>query len=215
MRRQDYLRPLLGDRPGRASRDRLEILTALIGGPSFNPVYRGNIVKIPGGHPIYRWECVVGPCERTRTGGSDLCTQHQQEWAAQSAQGVGRAAFVAAACGLERRVGTEEAACQVCVKRPAAHGELRLCQRHLSRWAYHQQSQAKEADFAEWASHEHPFDGYGTCGAVVCPNLAESPLGLCPWHWSRYRHDGSPGAAALPENWWKRYEEHGKPVPAG
>ena len=87
MRRQDYLRPLLGDRPERASRDRLEILTALIGGPSFDPVYRDDIVKIPGGHPIYRWECVISPCERTRTGGSDLCTQHQQDWAAQSAQG--------------------------------------------------------------------------------------------------------------------------------
>ena len=161
MRRQDYLRPLLGDRPGRASRDRLEILTALIGGPSFDPVYRGNIVKFPGGHPIYRWECVVSTCERTRTGGSDLCTQYQQEWAAQSARGVGKAAFVAAACGLERRVGTEEAACRVCVKRPAAQAELRLCQRHLSRWAYYQQSQGKDADFAAWVSHEHPFDGYG------------------------------------------------------
>ena len=54
MRRQEYLRPLLADRPGQAGRDRLEILTALIAGPSFDPVYRPDIITIPGGHPIYR-----------------------------------------------------------------------------------------------------------------------------------------------------------------
>jgi integrase len=215
VRRQDYLRPLLQDRPGRVGRDRLEILTALIGGPSFDPLFRDDIITIPSGHPIYRWECVVSACERTRTGGSDLCTQHQQEWAVQSAQGAGKAAFVASALGLERHVRAQEIVCRICAKRPAAHGELRICQRHLSRWTYHQQSRGKEADFAQWASLEHPFDGYGNCVATVCPNLAESPLGLCPWHSGRYRRDGSPGAAALPENWWKRFEEHGEPAPVG
>ena len=82
MRRQEYLRPLLADRPGRVGRDRLEILTALIAGPSFDPVYRPDIITIPGGHPIYRWACVVADCERPRTGGSDLCSIHQGQWAA-------------------------------------------------------------------------------------------------------------------------------------
>jgi integrase len=212
VRRQDYLRPLLDDRAGRAGRDRLEILTALIGGPSFDPLFRDDIITIPGGHPIYRWQCVVAACERTRTGGSDLCTQHQQEWAAASAQGTGRAAFVAAALGLERHVGTEETVCRICVKRPAAHAELRLCQRHLSRWAYHQKTRGEDPDFAEWASQEEPFGGYGPCAVLVCPNLAESPLGLCPWHSARYRRDGSPGGASLREQWWKEREEYGEPV---
>ena len=35
MRRENYLLPLFIERPDRVGRDRLEILTALIGGPSF------------------------------------------------------------------------------------------------------------------------------------------------------------------------------------
>ena len=71
MKRAGYLRPLYADRSDRTGMDRLEILTALIGGPSFDPVYRPDIIQIPRGHVIYRWECVVGGCERTRSGGSD------------------------------------------------------------------------------------------------------------------------------------------------
>ena len=211
MRRQDYLRPLLEDK--RAGRDRLEILTALIGGPSFDPLFRDDIITIPGGHPIYRWQCTVAACERTRTGSSDLCSQHQREWVTASGQGTGKAAFVASALGLERHVWAEEITCRVCVKRPAMHAELRLCRRHYSRWAYHQKTRGEPADFTEWASLEQPFDGYGACIVLVCPNLAESPLGLCHWHAIRYQRDGSPGGGALPEKWWKTYEEHGRPVP--
>jgi integrase len=213
VRRQDYLRPLLEDRPDRVGRDRLEILTALIGGPSFDPLFRDDIITIPGGHPIYRWQCVVAACGRTRTGSADLCSQHQREWVAASAQGTGRAAFVASALGLDRHVWAQEIVCRVCAKRPAAHGELRLCQRHLSRWSAHLKAQGGDADLAEWASLEPSFEGYGACAVLVCPNLAESPLGLCRWHAIRYGHDGSPGGAALPTSWWKKYEEHGEPVP--
>src|ERR1700683_3322539 len=156
-----------------AGRDRLEILAALISSPSFDPLYRDDIIKIPGGHPIYRWECVVGSCERPRTGGSDLCSIHQRDWASQSGHGVGKAAFVAAAVGLERRTGAEEIACRICVKRPAAHNELRLCQRHLARWDLRQRTPGGAADFAQWVSEEQPCFSYGTCAAVVCPNLAE------------------------------------------
>ena len=49
------------DRPDRVGRDRLEILTALIAGPSFDPIFRPDVIEIPRQHPIYRWECVVGP----------------------------------------------------------------------------------------------------------------------------------------------------------
>ncbi len=134
MRRQEYLRPLFTERPDRVGRDRLEILTALIGGPSFDSIYRPDVIEIPRGHAIYRWECVVGSCERTRAGGAELCSDHQRQWVRDSERGVGKAAFVAAAQGLERHVGAEERTCRICPERPAAHSELRLCQRHLSRW---------------------------------------------------------------------------------
>ncbi|ARP69158.1 integrase [Streptomyces pluripotens] len=213
MRRQEYLRPLFDERPDRVGRDRLEILTALIGGPSFDPVYRPDIIEIPRGHAIYRWECVVASCERTRTGGSDLCSEHQRQWTFDSERGVGRAAFVAAAQGLERHVGAEAAICRICPERPAAHSDLRLCQRHLSRWVALKNEGDDSDSFAVWVSGEGPCPGYGPCSAVVCADLADSPLGLCSWHGSRYRRDGRPGNAAMPHSWWQRYEKFGKTVP--
>ena len=213
MRRQEYLRPLFAERPDRVGRDRLEILTALISGPSFDPIFRPDVIVIPRGHAIYRWECVVGRCERSRTGGSDLCSEHQRQWVHDSGHGAGRAAFVAGAQGLDRHVGAEEIICRICPERPAAHNDLRLCQRHLSRWSA-RRNEADDSDcFAAWVSGEQACPGYGPCGAVVCPNLADSPLGLCSWHGSRYHRDGRPGDAAVPHSWWQRYEKLEKTVP--
>jgi integrase len=211
IKRADYLRPLYAGDPGRAGRDRLEILTALISGPSFDPVFRGDIISIPRGHPVYRWECVVDGCERTRSGGSDLCSVHSREFAAARERGTTKAAFVTAARGLDRHVRAAEITCRICPQRPAAHTELRLCQRHLSRWSY---QNAGGADFTEWVSGQEALPGYGGCRVVVCPNLADSPLGLCSWHGTAYQRDGSPGGAALPgPSWWHQHEQLGRPVP--
>ena len=116
----------------------------------------------------------------------------------QSVRGTGMAAFVTAAHGLDERVGSREVICRICPGRPAAHSDLRLCQRHLSRWAFRRNEAGEGADFALWVSQEQPCPGYGPCGVVVCPSLADPPLGLCAWHGSRYRRDGAPGGAAMP-----------------
>ena len=106
---------LYADRPDRQDRDRLEILTALISGPSFDPVYRPGIVKIPRGHAVYRWECLVEHCERTRSGGTELCSVHMDEWArARELGGTGKAAFISAAEALDRHVRAEQVTCRVC-----------------------------------------------------------------------------------------------------
>lgn len=215
MKRQDYLRPLSGGRGERAGRDRLELLAALIASPPFDPVYRPDIIKIPQDHPVYRWECAVAGCERSRTGGADLCTTHQREWARDSGRGIGKAAFVTAAEGRGRRAGTEGLACQICRERPARHGDLLLCHRHVDRWFRHRRLTGEGADFAGWLSEEQPLPGYGFCVVAVCPNLAASPLGLCSWHASRYRGDGCPGGAALPGSRWHRYEQFGTRTPVG
>ena len=70
---------LLPQPDAREGRDRLEILSALISAPSFDPLFRGNIVKVPAGHPVYRWNCLAG-CERTVMGHGDLCGAHQALW---------------------------------------------------------------------------------------------------------------------------------------
>jgi hypothetical protein len=101
------------DRPDRVGRDRLEILTTLIAGPSFDPIFRPDVIDIPPQHPIYRWECVVDRCERSRSGGTDLCSEHLQNFARERERGVGKAAFVSAATGLMRHVRAEEMACRV------------------------------------------------------------------------------------------------------
>ena len=95
---ESSLLPRAGDRAGR---DRLEILTALISGPSFDPLFRPDIITIPGGHAIYRWACVVADCERPRGGGADLCSIHQGQWR-EDGRGGGMAAFVTAARPDER-----------------------------------------------------------------------------------------------------------------
>jgi hypothetical protein len=46
-------RPTDADR--REPRDRLELLTALINGPGFDPVFRDDVIRIPPGHRIYPW----------------------------------------------------------------------------------------------------------------------------------------------------------------
>jgi integrase len=205
---------LYRDRPDREGRDRLEILTALIDGPSFDPIYRPDVIQIPRQHPIYRWECVVDRCERTRSGGTDLCTEHLQQWAGQRGRGVGKAVFLTAATGLERRERVQEQVCRVCPQRPTAHTELRLCQRHLSRWDHEKEAAGDApAAFTEWLAEQLPLPGYGACQAPACVDLADSPLRLCPWHTRSYDRQNRPGGAELPSSWWHRYEQLGRPVP--
>ena len=104
--------------PDRQSRDRLEILTALIDAPSFDPLFRAEVIDIPPGHSVDRLECVVTDCERPRSGGSELCGEHLQQWAGDRARGVGKAAFLTAAMGLPRHVRIADMACRLCPDRP-------------------------------------------------------------------------------------------------
>jgi len=199
--------------PGRQGRDRLEVLTALIGGPSFDPVYLPAVIKIPRGHAVYRWECLVGHCERTGSGGTELCSVHMDEWAqARELGGIGKAAFVSAAVGLDRHVRAEQVTCRVCPGRPAVHTRLRLCQRHLSRFRGGAAAGGNEAGFSHWLTLQEPFAGYGTCRVAVCPDLAASPLGLCAGHATRYKNAGSPGGARLPRHWSHCLEQQGLEV---
>lgn len=44
---------LPNDGESRVARDRLELLTALISAPGFDPRYRNDIIAIPRDHPVY------------------------------------------------------------------------------------------------------------------------------------------------------------------
>jgi hypothetical protein len=198
-------------RPDRVGRDRLEILTALIGSPSFDPIFRTHLVRIPRDHSTYRWWCLVTACERVRSSSSDLCAVHLRGFRDARRRGVGKAAFLAQAEPLPASEWVEQAACRICPDRPAAHTRWRLCRRHLSQWK--QRSVPDESAFAVWVAAQQQYPGYGDCLVAVCPNLAESPLGLCVGHETRYHKAGSPGDAELPSAWSQRYEQHGRPTP--
>jgi hypothetical protein len=166
--------PVLMEAGGdRAGRDRLELLTALINGPSFDPLYRADVIRIPRDHPVYRWGCVVGDCGRARTGGTDLCEEHRQNWCAARGGGVGKAAFVSAACGLDRFQWAEQVACRVCPQRPAVHISSRLCGRHFGRWRDCRGAAIgdDDASFHRWLAGQEQFDGYGTCPGRGLPRL--------------------------------------------
>jgi integrase len=212
--RADPLRPLLrrreaGEGPGL---DRLGSLTALIGGPSFDRLYRSEVIQIPPSHPVYGWECVVAGCERPR-GYGDVCGQHRREWAQARAAGVGKAEFLTGARPLRLFRGAQDVPCRVCPQRPAAHSRWRLCHRHMRQWYERQRAGGDAAGFGLWVQTLTACAGYGPCRVVVCPSLAYSPLGLCFGHEARYRQAGRPGGAVLPRNWHGRFDRNGLAVP--
>ena len=207
----EALQPL-SDRPDRGLRDRMEILVALINGPSFDPMFRPDVIDVPADHRVYRWICVVDRCERPRSGGTDLCGEHRSQWAQERSGGVGRAEFLLAAKGLRRHVRVEDMPCRICPDRPVGQSDLLLCRAHHPRWLRHQQTVGETADFTEWCSLQAPLVGYGTCTVIVCRSRAHSPLGMCGRHESRYDRDDRPGGAVLPDRWWHRFERHGRPV---
>ena len=210
-------KPLLSlhvDQPGRQDRDRLEILTALINAPSFDPLFRGDIIKIPPGHPVYRWNCLVTGCERPKAGRGDLCSAHARQWRDRRRGGeTAKADFVRAASPAGPAGWIDERPCRICPGRPARSLALGLCDKHQFRWYRHLELQGAGAEFDAWLGGQHPHAGYGGCWVLVCPELANSPLGLCARHESQYRSRGNPGGARLPSQWANRYERRGLAVP--
>jgi hypothetical protein len=211
----DPLLPLYREQRGaRAGRDRLELLTALIDGPAFDPLFRPGVIRIPARHPVLGWACLVPGCQRPRKSSSDMCHTHREQWAGARDGGTGKAGFLTTAQPLGRSVWVEQAPCRVCPHRPATHtSPWLLCHRHLSRWYSRQRAAGRQASFEDWLADQVPFDGYGACQVAVCPDLAATPLGLCSGHQARYRAQGRPGGGALPRAWSRRHEVPGLPVP--
>jgi hypothetical protein len=196
----------------RADRDRLELLTALIAAPGFDPLYRPDLIKIPPRHPVYGWGCQVPGCECVAPG-RGLCTAHEREWKTLGRDKVSLADFTAAAAPIRKWtsvLGT--GSCRICPGRVASDKGMRLCMRHRSRWRTHR-LEVPGADLERWAAAQEPIPGYGTCQVTACPLLAESPAGLCPSHQIRYRSAGKPGNVRLPSRWADIFELKGLPVP--
>ena len=72
-----------------AAGDRLEMLTALIAAPSFDPLFRAEVIQVPAGHPVFRWSCVVPQCRRGRGEWREFCGAHERQWTAARESGTG------------------------------------------------------------------------------------------------------------------------------
>jgi integrase len=205
--------PRLPDPDRRETRDRLELLTALINGPGFDPVFRDDVIRIPARHPVYPWHCAVVDCERPRWAKQDLCAIHAEQWKQARAGGMRKSTFVHTAEPLTATRMMQEVRCRICPERPAFSRKRALCQRHRGQWRAHRRSHGEEADFDAWLVTQQPYSGYGICQVRICQELAASPLGLCTLHYERYRAAGRPGGAALPDKYAQRFELRGLPVP--
>ena len=199
-------------RVDRVGRDRLEILTALISAPSFDLLFRRDIIKVGPNHPVYRWNCLVTNCERPKSGREDLCFAHRLLWREHRGE-VSKADFLRSAEGVGTAVWVDERPCRICPARPARNVALILCAKHSARWYRHLELRGGDADFDDWLTGEQPYVGYGGCRVRVCPELANSPLGLCARHEGHYRSQGKPGGAKLPSQWANRFERQGAVVP--
>ena len=207
--------PAAGAATARTRSDRLEILTALIAAPTFDPLFRVDVIRAPGDHPTYGWLCGAPGCERAQIPAHDFCKTHDDQWKRIRDDGGSAAEFLREAKPLQAAAWHDPPPCRVCPHVPA-RSRTRLCFLHSERWHRHRGQRrrtGREVDLDAWLAAEQPFPGYGTCRVVACPDLAEHPIGFCMRHGYRYKQQGRPGGAHLPATWARRLLDHGELVP--
>ncbi|MDQ1048309.1 hypothetical protein QFZ76_006545 [Streptomyces sp. V4I2] len=197
--------PLLQE--ARTRLDRLKVLTALIGGPEFDPVLRGGVLKIPPAHPVYPWNCTVSDCARSRWRRYAMCSVHADQWQEAEARGMSRSHFLRAAEPLLAAEAPKELMCRICPQRPAFSLQLVLCFRHRNRWLSHLKrhpgGRVHPVDLPRRRLHHHVrrLHGRAVRGGRRCAVPGHSPDRIAPdrqrgpenagsLDWSRPSQDG-------------------------
>lgn len=202
---------IAGHTDQRGSRDRLELLTALLNGPTVEAFYREDVIRYPDDHRVFAWRCSVASCDSPRTGRKDMCHQHIEEWVRLKANGGSRFEFARTASPSVSTLALEQRLCRICLHRPASPHSKDLCERHNNRWMAAQRAGWTKAGFDRWATEEVALPSFGQCQVTVCTAFAANPVGLCPAHHDSYSRARQPGAAILPRG-WDRLERTGKQV---
>ncbi|MFJ8853138.1 tyrosine-type recombinase/integrase [Streptomyces sp. NPDC102437] len=215
----EAVRPLLpvlepGTAPTRTVGDRLEMLSALIAAPSFDPLFRPDVIAVPPDHPTFGWTCGVPQCQRALNPGGEFCFRHSKHWAAfrrEHGKNVSVAEFFRAAEPLQERSWFTPPACLICPDTPAWNRTVGLCYLHSKRWPrdrnFHRAETGEVLDFALWMAGQPVIPSFGHCRALVCPEQAVHLLGLCRRHVLAYERDGRPGGAQVPRNWGRMLTE--------
>ncbi|MGW9613179.1 tyrosine-type recombinase/integrase [Streptomyces diastaticus] len=200
----------------RTAGDRLELLTALITAPNFDPLFRTDVIKVPRDHPTYGWGCAVSGCQRAQGPARDFCKVHELEWVAAQKAGQSITEFHMAAVPLIPKSRIDPPPCVVCPDAPAWDAR-QLCYLHGSRWLRHHADVRGRKGmlpvYEECLAKQVPFPHFGQCKVLPCPEQASSPLGLCHRHITHYERDRKPGGARPAANWARWIVTRNKPVP--
>ncbi|MFE2159947.1 hypothetical protein ACFW9M_19290 [Streptomyces lydicus] len=143
----------------RIGRDRLELLTALIDAPAFDPLFRDTLIFIPPQHPVFAWQCGVDGCERIRRVSHNLCGSHCLEWEQAERAGQSKRAFMHAATPLPAARGVDYGRCRICPDRPAVSPTTQLCHQHQNRWQYGSAARIDRKHLGRWALDQHALPG--------------------------------------------------------
>ncbi|MFE6052856.1 tyrosine-type recombinase/integrase [Kitasatospora sp. NPDC056446] len=202
----------------RQLRDQLEILNALLAGPTVDGYFTEDLVKFPPDHPVYGWRCSVPGCEGATAsagGAKDMCTAHLHEYRkrAKNEPELTRYDYQQTAVPRKATKNVDPPDCRVCGHRPSKLDWVELCERHYRRWMRARQEPAESPDFEVWCALENPFPSFGRCVVSVCHLWAHSPLGLCLSHDLRYTSAGRPGGARPAIKRWQVRSDRGETVP--
>lgn len=204
MRALRLLPVVMAGKSSRTTVDRLEMLRALIAAPSFGPLFREEVICVPGDHHTYGWLCRVGGCQRGAEGTREHCQTHSKEWTRVKASGGTITEFLSAAQPLRSRSWHEAPDCLICPGIPSFSSE-QLCYLHQNQWAQrrrsYKQRTGSELAFDAWFAQARSYPGFGGCRVLSCPTLAGFPMGLCYRHYKQYKRENRPGGARMPTNW--------------
>lgn len=190
----------------RTKGDRLELLTALIAAPSFDPLLRSDAIQMPPDHPVYGWGCAVAGCRRSRDVCSNYCSGHWRQWLDMRRSGATVVDFLRTAEPLPAPIRGSGQLCLICPHARAV-GAQGLCFLHTtnySSWRRYRRSKNRPDAVELFVAEQHPYPVFGQCRIATCPEEAVEWIGLCFTHFTLYSRSGRPGGAHRVRNWGRR-----------
>jgi len=179
--------------------DPIDRFLTLIAGENFPAWLLAEPINLDRNDPVFGYGCGIEKCGEHSTQAGLWCTSHARERLSALREGVGEAAWKAAAIPFPARPfhvsGSPRPACRFCPDRDAAGGGL--CVRHLASWTRSRQKVGEAFDETRWAADQRALPGAGPCLVPVCSGRAALSPALCHGHRLAWMHAGRPAGAKL------------------